>query len=81
MDIESDYLIEEYQIHQPNELPLILKSLRHQKGLSQQQVADMLNISQKTMSSLERKADVACFSRVVKVLELLDAEIIIRPKH
>lgn len=80
MSIDSDYLVEEYGIRLPNELPLVLRSLRHQKGLSQQQVADMLGISQKTMSSLERKADMANFTRLVKLLELLDAEFVIRPR-
>lgn len=80
MSIDSDYLVEEYGIRLPNELPLVLRSLRHQKRLSQQQVADMLGISQKTMSSLERKADMANFTRLVKLLELLDAEFVIRPR-
>lgn len=80
MNIDTDYLVEEYGILLPKDLPLVLKSLRHQKGLSQQQVADMLGISQKTMSSLERKADMANFARLVKLLELLDAEFVIRPR-
>jgi transcriptional regulator with XRE-family HTH domain len=80
MNIDSDYLVEEYGVRLPNDLPLVLRSLRHQKGLSQQQVADMLGISQKTMSSLERKADMANFTRLVKLLELLDAEFVIRPR-
>lgn len=80
MNIDSDYLVDEYGIRLPNDLPLVLKSLRHQKGLSQQQVADMLGISQKTMSALERNADMANFTRLVKLLELLDAEFVIRPR-
>jgi HTH-type transcriptional regulator / antitoxin HipB len=81
MNIDSDYLVEEYGVRLPGELPVILKALRHQKGLTQQQVAEMLGISQKTMSSLERNADVANFSRLVKLLELLDAEFVVKPKN
>ena len=80
MKSSTDYLIDEYPIKNPTELPLILKSLRHQKGWSQQQVADLLDISQKTMSSLERNSSNANFSRIAKLVELLGSEIVIRPK-
>lgn len=80
MKPNSDYLIDEYPIKNAAELPLILKSLRHQKGWSQQQIADLLDISQKTMSSLERNSMNANFSRIAKLVELLGAEIVIRPK-
>ncbi|MCE2746261.1 MAG: helix-turn-helix transcriptional regulator [Burkholderiales bacterium] len=81
MNINSEFLIDEYGVKSPKDLPLILRSLRHQKGYSQKQIAEMLGISQKTMSALERNASSANFSRIVKLLELLDAEIIIKSKN
>lgn len=80
MTIEIEYITEEYRIDEPAMIVAVIKALRHEKGLTQQQIADSMDLSQKTVSALERNAHKANFSSILSLLELLDAELIIRKR-
>ncbi|HEX4878599.1 MAG TPA: helix-turn-helix transcriptional regulator [Limnobacter sp.] len=81
MSIETNYVTEEYRIAEPLDLIAILRALRHEKGYTQQHIADNLQLSQKTVSALERNAHKANFSSIITLLDLLDAELVIRKKY
>lgn len=80
MAIKIQSVEDEIHLSRSTDISLVLKSLRVQKGATQQEMADVLGISQKTFSALERNAYNANFSRLFKLLDLLDAEIIIKRK-
>jgi HTH-type transcriptional regulator / antitoxin HipB len=81
MAIEIDYVMEEYRLGSPETIVAVLKALRHEKGYTQQFIADNLQLSQKTVSALERNAHKANFSSILNLLDLLDAELIVRKKY
>lgn len=80
MSVETNYVTEEYVLTESVAVVAVLKALRHEKGYTQQYIADNLQLSQKTVSALERNAFKANFSSVFALLELLDAELVIRKK-
>ncbi len=53
-----------------------LKMLRERKKLSQQEIADFLDISQKTYSNIESDKSVPSLSHLAKLSELLDFNIL-----
>lgn len=81
MAIESDYITEEYRITEAEMIVAVLKALRHEKAYTQQFIADNLQLSQRTVSALERNAHKANFGSIVRLLDLLDAELVVRKKH
>lgn len=80
MTLNVDYVSDEYPIREPEMMVTVLRALRHDKAYTQQFVAERLGISQKTLSALERNADKATFKNLHRLLELLDAEVIIRKR-
>jgi HTH-type transcriptional regulator / antitoxin HipB len=81
MAIDSDYITEEYRITEAEMIIAVLRALRHEKAYTQQFIADNLQLSQRTVSALERNAHKANFSSIVRLLDLLDAELVVRKKH
>jgi transcriptional regulator with XRE-family HTH domain len=57
--------------------------LRLEKGLTQEQLAELLNTKQESIARLESGSSLPSLSTVKKVAEALDAELEInlRPKH
>lgn len=78
MTLDVDYIADEYLITEPQLIVAVVRALRHEKGYTQQFVAESLLLSQKTVSALERNADKACFYNLHRLLDLLDAEIVVR---
>lgn len=81
MAIESDFITEEYRINEAETIVAVLKALRHEKAYTQQFVADNLQLSQRTVSALERNAHKANFGSIVRLLDLLDAELVVRKRY
>jgi HTH-type transcriptional regulator/antitoxin HipB len=80
MGIDTEFIIEEHVIVEAKQLPALAKILRQHEGLTQHEMGEKIGISQKTFSSLERGLNVANFSRVLELLELLGYQIVIRKK-
>jgi len=66
-----------YPIKTLDQLPLILKGLRKQRGLTQAALAERLGITQQSYAWFEANPATATLERLFTVLRLLDAEIIL----
>lgn len=68
----------EYPIRTPAHLPGLLVALRKEKGLTQQEMALRLGVTQQTVSALERNAENVSAARLVKLLGILGVELVVR---
>lgn len=59
------------------QLPILLQSLRKDAGLSQQEVARQLGVSQQTYSAMERNADKVGAARLLKLLQVLGVDLVL----
>ncbi len=70
----------EYPLFTEAQLRIYLKSLRLKAGYSQQQMGELLGVSQQSYQALERDPGKSSFSRIWQVLQLLNAGLVIRDK-
>jgi transcriptional regulator with XRE-family HTH domain len=80
MAVDIKPIDDEFHIRLNSDVNAVAKVLRTQKSYTQQELAEILGISQKTFSALERNLHNANFSRIHKLMDLLGAEIVIRKK-
>lgn len=80
MTLNVDYISDEFLIGKPELIVAVVRALRHEKAYTQQFIAERLGVSQKTMSAMERNADKSTFKNLHRLLDLLDAEIVIRKR-
>jgi HTH-type transcriptional regulator / antitoxin HipB len=64
-----------YPIKTLSQLPLLLKSFRKEKGLTQAAMAEKLGITQQSYAYFEANPATATLERLYMVLRLLDVEI------
>jgi HTH-type transcriptional regulator/antitoxin HipB len=64
-----------YPIKTLSQLPLILKSFRKEKGLTQAAIAERLGITQQSYAYFEANPAAATLERLFLVLRMLDVEI------
>ena len=69
-----------YPIITPDQLPVMLRSLRQRAGLTQTQLAERLGISQQSYARLEARPAAASVERLSKLLRALDAELVIHTR-
>lgn len=79
-DVDIKFIVDETIIAAPADLTQAVRKLRKSHKITQQAMGDSLGVNQKTVSALERNMYKASFARVKEVLDLLDAEIVIRRK-
>lgn len=70
----------EYLLSTEAQLRIYLKSLRLQAGYSQQQMGELLGVSQQSYQALERDPGKTSFSRIWQVLQILNAGLVIRDR-
>jgi len=63
------------------QVSVILKSLRKQKGLTQQQLGERVGVSQRIIARIEANPSNVRFDRILQVIAGLDAELLIRVKE
>jgi HTH-type transcriptional regulator/antitoxin HipB len=68
-----------YPIKTLNQLPLVLKGFRKEKGLTQAAIAERLGISQQSYAYFEANPATATLERLYMVLRILDVEISLSP--
>ena len=68
----------EFSIRAVAQLPTLLQGFRKAAGLSQADVAARLGITQQTLSAMERNAARMSVGRLVKLLDVLAAELVLR---
>lgn len=63
-----------FTVRTPDQLPPLLQALRKQAGLTQQEVALRLGVSQQTYSAMERNADKVGAARLLRLLNIFGVE-------
>jgi len=71
----------EYPLFTQAQLRIYLKALRLKAGYSQQQMGELLGVSQQSYQALERDPGKTSFSRIWQVLQILNAGVVIRDKR
>lgn len=66
-----------FTVRTPEQLPAFVQAFRKQAGLTQAQVAQRLGVTQQTYSALERRAASMSTARLLKLLHILDAELVL----
>lgn len=64
----------------PDQLALHLKSLRKAAGVSQAQLAQRLGVSQSRVAAIERDPAAISVRQLMEILQLLDADLLMRPR-
>ncbi|MBS0341683.1 MAG: helix-turn-helix transcriptional regulator [Proteobacteria bacterium] len=70
----------DFVVRTPDQLPALLQAFRKQAGLTQEEAAVRLGVTQQTLSALERNAERVSAARLMKLLGLLGVELVLR-KH
>ena len=68
----------DFVVRTPDQLPALLQAFRKQAGLTQEEAAVRLGVTQQTMSALERNAERVSAARLMKLLSLLGVELVLR---
>ena len=68
----------DFVVRTPDQLPALLQAFRKQAGLTQEEAAVRLGVTQQTMSALERNAERVSAARLMKLLGLLGVELVLR---
>lgn len=63
------------------QLSVLIRSLREEKGWSQAELARELNTTQQAISRMEKDASGLAFSRVYEVLSVLDVQLVAEPRR
>lgn len=73
--------MEEFTLRTTEQLPQLLKAFRKSAGLTQADVAVRLGVTQQTVSALERNAETVSTARLMKLLELLGVDWVMRARE
>lgn len=70
----------DYPVRTPDQLPTLLQAYRKQAGLTQSEAALRLGVTQQTYSALERNAEKVSTGRLLKLLNILGVELVLRQR-
>lgn len=68
----------DYPVRTAEQLPAMLQAFRKASGLTQSEVALRLGVTQQTMSALERNAETVSAARLMRLLNILGVELVLR---
>ena len=68
----------DFIVRTPEQLPAMLQAFRKQAGLTQEEAAVRLGVTQQTLSALERNAERVSAARLMKLLSLLGVDLVLR---
>lgn len=71
----------EYIIRTPDQLSKLLSSFRKSSGLTQSDLALRMGVTQQTISASERNADAVSAARLMRLLNVLGVELVLRNKQ
>jgi HTH-type transcriptional regulator / antitoxin HipB len=63
------------RVRLPNQLGAIIQTARRSRGLSQQQLAELIGMRQKTISAIENGSDGTKLDTLLRVISILDLNI------
>ena len=72
--------MEEFTVRTTEQLPQLLKAFRKAAQLTQADVAMRLGVTQQTVSALERNAETVSAVRLMKLMNILGVEWVLRVK-
>jgi transcriptional regulator with XRE-family HTH domain len=70
----------DYPLYSEDAMSLFLKSFRMLRGLTQMQLAEKLNMDQRTISVIEKCPTASKMATIMKICKALDVEIVLREK-
>lgn len=70
--------MQDYPVRTPEQLPGLLQAFRKETGLTQAEVALRLGVTQQTVSALERNAETVSAERLLRLLNILGVELVLR---
>lgn len=68
----------DYTLNFPQHLGLHLKSLRKAKGMSQAELASLLQVTQSRVATIEKDPSAVSVRQMMAILELLGAQLVVR---
>lgn len=68
----------EFYLRTADHLPGLLAAFRKQSGLTQAELAYRLGITQQALSKLERNAETMSIGRLLKLMSVLNVELVLR---
>jgi HTH-type transcriptional regulator/antitoxin HipB len=72
-----------YPVDTPQQLRVILRTLRQSRGLTQTQLGTMLGVSQKRIARIEAAPEVTSFDQIARIVSALGCRLVVEdpPKH
>lgn len=64
----------------PTQMGVILRALRKTRGLTQHALAQQLGVTRQAVSLLEQRPEAATLERLMRVLSLLEVDVVLRPR-
>lgn len=71
----------DFTVRTADQLPALLQAFRKNAGMTQADAALRLGVTQQTYSALERNAEKMSAARLLKLLGLLEVELILSPRQ
>lgn len=72
-----------YPVDTPQQLRIILRTLRQSRGLTQTQLGAMLGVSQKRIARIEAAPEVTAFDQIARMVSAMGCRLVVEepPKH
>lgn len=73
----------DYAVNTPQQLRVILRSLRQSHGLTQAQLGQMMGVSQKRIARIEAAPEVTAFDQIARMVSAMGCQLVIQepPAH
>ena len=68
----------DYPVRTPDQLTTLLQAFRKDAGMTQTEAAQRLGVKQQTISALERNAETVSAERLLRLLNVLGVELVMR---
>jgi HTH-type transcriptional regulator / antitoxin HipB len=66
-----------YPVDTPQQLRAILRSLRHSRGLTQEQLGQRLGVSQKRIARIEADPGVTSYDQIARIVSALGGHLVL----
>lgn len=71
----------DFTVRTAEQLPILIQAFRKDAGLTQAEAASRLGVTQQTYSALERNAGKMSAERLLKLLNLLGSELVLKQRQ
>lgn len=68
----------DYPVRTPDQLTTLLQAFRKEAGMTQTEAAQRMGVKQQTISALERNAETVSAERLLRLLNVLGVELVMR---